>query len=83
MTECVVICHQCLDKAGRPKRWTWLCETCAEDCLDSHRTETGHRDIELRTTREETFTPADVAMRIRDRAAATKAWRRNMIKTVR
>lgn len=83
MTECVVICHQCIDQAGRAKRWTWLCETCAEDCIDQHREDSGHTDMELRTTREETFTPADVAARIRNRAAAAAAWRRHIIKAVR
>lgn len=83
MTECVVICHQCVDDTGRAKRWHWLCETCAEDCLNQHRKQAGHTDMELRTTSEETFTMADVAARIRARAAAAASWRRHIIKAVR
>lgn len=53
MTDCQVICHQCLNAdTGRAKRWHWLCEMCAENCLDDHRATTGHTDIELRVTRE-------------------------------
>lgn len=54
MTECKVTCHQCRTDTDRPKRWRWLCETCAEECADFHRRHTGHQ-VDLTITRE----PAD------------------------
>lgn len=69
MTECVVICAQCVDDTtGRPKRWDWLCETCAENCLDEHRRHTGHTDLELRVVQE--FTADDLNTRAQRRLAA-------------
>jgi hypothetical protein len=50
MTECKVICTDCHTK----KTWRWLCETCAQDCLDNHRRQTGHTNLELRVN--ESFT---------------------------
>lgn len=73
MTQCIVICQQCRDDADRPKRWDWLCETCAEDCLHQHRRDTGHTDLELRVVAE--FTADDVATRVRRRRAAWAAKR--------
>jgi hypothetical protein len=51
MTQCTVYCHQCRrdDNTG-PRRWHWLCEDCAADCADRHRTETGHTDINIHVT---------------------------------
>lgn len=68
MTDCVVICHQCVDETSRARRWDQNCELCAKDCIDTHRQETGHTDIELRVTRQ--FTADDVAARMRRRLAA-------------
>lgn len=49
MTECVVICAQCLDtRCNQPRRWRHLCEDCATTQLEQHRTDTGHTDLELR-----------------------------------
>lgn len=67
MTECVVICQQCIDPEGRAKRFRLLCVECAEDTLDRHRRDTGHTDLELRVTDE--FTADDVAARVRRRRA--------------
>lgn len=67
MTQCVVVCAQCRDDNGRPKRWEWLCETCAESCVEDHRRDTGHTDINLRVTRE--FT-ADDARALTERRKA-------------
>lgn len=52
MTECIVLCQQCLDRDGRARRWHWLCECCAQKCLDRHRTEAGHTDLELRVIQD-------------------------------
>lgn len=56
MTACTVICNQCVDDTGRARRWDQNCEDCAQDCLKQHRRQTGHADMELRVTREESFT---------------------------
>lgn len=48
MSQSVTICHQCVDKTGRPKRWNSLCVDCSEDTARRHRQDTGHTDIELR-----------------------------------
>lgn len=73
MTQCVVICHTCIDDTGRARRWDWLCEICAEDCLDAHRRDTGHTDLELRVIEE--FTADDISQRIKRRRAAWAARR--------
>ena len=51
MTACTVTCTTCRTDAGDPKRWDWLCETCAEECADAHR-RTGH-SVELTVVQEE------------------------------
>lgn len=43
MTDCRVTCQTCRTENGQPKTWRWLCEDCAQECQDRHRTETGHR----------------------------------------
>lgn len=73
MTECVVICNQCVAENNRQKRWDSLCVECAENDVANHRRTTGHTDIELRITNE--FTADDVAARIRRRLAAKAARR--------
>lgn len=52
MTECIVLCQQCRDKDKRARRWHWLCECCAQKCLDNHRADTGHTDLELRVVQD-------------------------------
>lgn len=55
MTDCRVTCYSCRnDKGNGPKVWHWLCETCAEECLDNHRKQTGHTDLNLDITTEGT-----------------------------
>lgn len=55
MTNCCVICHQCRDDHGNPKRYRSLCVECSETFLDQHRRHTGHNDLELRVTDEITI----------------------------
>lgn len=69
MTQCKVICRDCQIETGATRTWEWLCEICAEDCLDNHRRNTGHRDLELRVTTP--FTSTEV----RDRIKARRAYR--------
>ena len=66
MTECQVICRDC-DTPSGSKVWHWLCETCAELCVENHRRQTGHTELELRITRN--FTAAELAKRIADHRA--------------
>lgn len=42
MTYCVVVCETCTTEDGLPRRWRYLCEDCAQDRADGHRTESGH-----------------------------------------
>lgn len=42
MPECVVTCDDCKTDKGFPRKWYWLCEDCAVECQDQHRTQTGH-----------------------------------------
>lgn len=42
MTDCRVVCRTCRNKSGNPRRWLWLCETCAQECQEQHKRETGH-----------------------------------------
>lgn len=74
MTQCVTICHQCVDDSGRAKRWESLCVDCAETTVNTHRRHSGHTDIELRIVDE--FTADDVATRVQRRRAfwAARGW---------
>lgn len=68
MTECVVICSECLDtRYNQPRRWRHLCEDCATTQLHQHRTDTGHTDLELRVVTE--LTQDTVRSRITARRA--------------
>lgn len=70
MTQCVVICHQCIDDAKTARRWRENCVDCAETIVDKHGRDTGHTDIELRVTEEQTI--EHVRRRIASRRA--QAW---------
>lgn len=65
MAECSVTCYagcRNADNTG-PKVWRWLCECCAQECLDNHRRDTGHTDLNLSVTSEVTM--PDLRRRIR------------------
>lgn len=70
MTQCVVICHQCIDDAKVARRWRENCVDCAETIVANHRRRTGHTDIELRVTEEQTI--EHIRQRIASRRA--QAW---------
>lgn len=42
MAECVVTCQVCKDEEGKPKKWRYLCEDCADEQGHRHRRDTGH-----------------------------------------
>jgi hypothetical protein len=57
LPECSVTCHSgCRNvKNSGPKVWRYLCEDCAQEQLEKHRKETGHKDLNLKVASEVTM----------------------------
>jgi len=53
MADCTVTCRTCRTEKDLPMVWHWLCEECAQECVDRHRRETGHH-TELQVTESTT-----------------------------
>lgn len=44
----MVLCYDCpVDPFNKVRVWRWLCEVCAEECVEAHRRETGHKDMRI------------------------------------
>jgi len=70
MPDCRVTCLTCRTDNNLPRIWRWLCEDCAQEHADRHRSETGHRTeltITVEPTIEDLKRTCQVAARHRER----------------
>lgn len=51
VSELVVRCLECPKADGRSRIWRWLCQDCANECLERHKSESGHVDVHIQGER--------------------------------
>lgn len=55
MPDCVVRCYDCPRTDDGPRRWRYLCEDCAVEKQQEHKSGSGHSDVHLIVTSEPTI----------------------------